>query len=156
MRFSSALRTVALIEAAKGALVLVAGLGLLSLVHQDAQRLAEQFVAHLHLNPASRYPRIFLAAAAGLSDFRLLLVAAGAMAYSVVRLVEAYGLWRARRWAQWFAAASGAIYIPFEVFELVERVGWLSLGALVLNVAVVAIMLLGVRHPGRDGFKEVR
>jgi hypothetical protein len=56
MRFAGAIRTVALVEAAKGALVLVAGLGLLSLVHHDAQRLAEVLVTHSHLNPASRYP----------------------------------------------------------------------------------------------------
>lgn len=33
-------RVVALFEAGKGALVIVAGLGLLSLIHQDVQRLA--------------------------------------------------------------------------------------------------------------------
>ena len=38
------LRTVAALEAAKGVLVLVAGLGLLSLVHRDAQRAAETVV----------------------------------------------------------------------------------------------------------------
>jgi hypothetical protein len=40
------LRTVALIEASKGTLVLLVGFGLLSLAHHDAQRIAEQWVAH--------------------------------------------------------------------------------------------------------------
>ena len=47
MRLSSALRTVALIEAAKGALVFVVGFGLLSLIHHDVQRFAERLIAHL-------------------------------------------------------------------------------------------------------------
>ncbi|MCZ7627424.1 MAG: DUF2127 domain-containing protein [Candidatus Methylomirabilis sp.] len=59
MQSSGTLRTVALLEAAKGLLVLVAGIGVLSFVHHDAQWVAERLVGHLHLNPASRYPRIF-------------------------------------------------------------------------------------------------
>jgi uncharacterized membrane protein (DUF2068 family) len=149
MRLSNAIRTVALFEAAKGALVLVSGVGLLSLVHRDAQHLAERIVAHFHLNPASRYPRIFLEMAGQLTDPHLLLIAAGAMAYSVVRFVEAYELWHAKRWAEWFATASGAIYVPFELLELYSHTGWLSLAALLLNIGVVAIMLYAVVHPSR-------
>lgn len=144
MRLSSALRTVAVIEAAKGALVLLVGLGLLSLVHHDVQRLAERLIAHAHLNPAARYPGIFIDVAGHISDARVLLIAAGAAVYALVRFIEAYGLWYARRWAEWFAAVSGGVYVPFEVFELYERVSWLSLGALVLNSAIVALMLYSV------------
>ena len=55
------LRMVALVEFIKGALVLVAGAGLLVLMHrQDLQDLAEALIRHLHLNPANEAPRIFL------------------------------------------------------------------------------------------------
>ena len=150
MQLSSALRTIALLEAAKGALVLLAGFALLSLIHHDVQRIAERLLAHAHLNPASRYPRIFIDLANQITDARLLLIAAGAFAYSLVRFVEAYGLWYARRWAEWFAALSGGIYIPFEIFELYERVTWLSLGALVLNLAIVAVMFSSLFKANRE------
>lgn len=141
MRLSSALRTVALIEAGKGALVLLVGLGLLSLIHRDIQQVAERLVAHAHLNPAARYPRIFIDAANQLTDARLLLLAVGAAAYALIRFTEAYGLWHARRWAEWFAVLSGGVYVPVEFFELYERVTWLSIGALVLNLTILAFML---------------
>ena len=148
MKLSGALRTVAVFEAAKGALVLLVGFNLLSLVHHDVQQAAEHLLARTHLNPASRYPHIFIDVANQLTSTRLLLIAAGAGVYSLARFIEAYGLWRARRWAQWFAAASGAIYVPFELFELYERVTWLSLGALTLNLAIVAFMLYHLFHAG--------
>ena len=151
MRLSSALRTVALFEAAKGLLVLLVGFGLLSLIHQDIQRVAERLVAHAHLNPAARYPRIFVDLANQLTDARLLLIAAGAGVYFLVRFIEAYGLWYARRWAEWLAALSGAIYVPFEVFELYEHATWLSLGALVVNLTIVVFMLYSLFHA--DGEK---
>ncbi len=145
MRLARSIRAAALLEAAKGALVLVAGFGVLAFVHRDAQRFAERLVAHLHLNPAGRYPRIFMDAAAHLTDARLWLLAAAAGAYALVRFVEAYGLWRGRRWAEWFAALSGGVYVPFELYELLVRPNWLSAGALALNGAIVALMVLVLR-----------
>jgi len=152
MRLSSALRTVALLEAAKGALVLLLGFGLLSLIHHDVQRVAERLIAHAHLNPAARYPRIFIDVTNQITDARLLLIAAGAGVYSLVRFIEGYGLWYARRWAEWFAALSGGIYVPFELFELYERATWLSLGALMLNSTIVVFMLYSLFHA--DGRKS--
>lgn len=140
-RLSQALRSIALYEAGKGALILLTGLGLLSLLHRDVEHFAEQLLRHLHLNPASHYPHIFLDAANHLTEPRILLLAVGAAAYSAVRFVEAYGLWRGRQWAEWFAALSGGIYIPFEIRELQVRMTVLSLGALVVNMAIVLFML---------------
>lgn len=140
-RLAGALKTVALIEAAKGVLVLLAGCGLLSLIHHDVQHFAEHLVRRAHLNPAAHYPHIFLALADKLTDAHLLLLAAGAGGYSLLRLVEAYGLWHARRWAEWLAALSGSFYIPFEIYELHKHASWLTVGSLMLNIAVVTFML---------------
>ncbi|MCC7485452.1 MAG: DUF2127 domain-containing protein [Burkholderiales bacterium] len=144
MRLSSAVRAAAVLEAAKGALVILVGMGLLSIIHHDVQGFAERLVAHTHLNPAARFPRIFLEAAGGLTNSRLALLAAGAAAYAAVRFVEAYGLWMQRRWAEWFAALSGGVYIPFEVREILENGTWLSVVALLLSSAIVALMLYSV------------
>jgi uncharacterized membrane protein (DUF2068 family) len=137
----STIRAVALLEAAKGTLVLLTGFGALSLIHRDAQRFAEELVGHLHLNPAKHYPRIFIEAATNFAETHLLLLAALAATYGLVRFIEAYGLWHGRRWAEWFAAVSGGIYIPFEIYELLKGMNWLSLGALVVNVLVVGLMV---------------
>ena len=138
---AAGVRAVAFFEALKGALVLVAGFGLLSLVHRDLQDLAERLVSHSHLNPASHYPRVFVEAAARTSDARLRTLAALAFAYSCVRFVEAYGLWRMRAWAEWFAIISGCIYLPIELYELFERATLIRAGVLVVNALIVAYLL---------------
>jgi uncharacterized membrane protein (DUF2068 family) len=61
--------------------------------------------------------------------------------YSLIRFVEAYGLWHQRRWAEWLAALSGAVYIPVEVYEIAHRASWLKVGALLVNLAIVAYMV---------------
>ena len=140
-RFIGTVRAVALFEGAKGTLVFLAGFGALSLIHHNVQRLAEQMIGHLHLNPASHYPRVFADAAANLTDARLLLLATWAGAYGSIRFVEAYGLWLQRRWAEWFAVISGAIYIPFEVYELLTGATWLALAALLVNILIIGLMV---------------
>ena len=134
----------ALIEGAKGVLVLGAGLGLFALAHRDLQSVAEELVRHLHLNPARQLPRIFLHLAAQLSDRRLWLLASAAIAYSSVRFVEAYGLWHDWKWMKWFAVLSGGIYIPAELSEVIYRFSWAKLIVLGANVFVVAFILFHV------------
>jgi uncharacterized membrane protein (DUF2068 family) len=153
MHPSTAIRAIALFEGFKGALVLTAGLGLVSLVHQDLEIVAGHAVSHLHLNPASRYPHIFLEAAAHTSNTRLLGLAAMAAGYSVFRLLEAYGLWFQKTWAEWVAAISGGIYIPFEVYEIARGKGWVAIAALIINVAIVGIMVWSLHRRGRAALK---
>ena len=149
-RREEAIRAIALLEAAKGTVVLLAGFGLLSLIHHDVQHVAEVIVRHLHLDPARRSPQIFLHAAANVTDRRLWLLVAGAGAYCLVRFIEAYGLWRQRGWAEAFAALSGAIYMPFEIERLLRGDKPIAAIALAVNVAVVAFMLYALRMRRRE------
>jgi uncharacterized membrane protein (DUF2068 family) len=147
------LRVVAVLEGAKGALVLVTGLGLLAFIHRDLHGAAEEIVRHFHLNPARQYPRIFLDAAARVSDTQLMLLALAAFLYAVVRFIEAIGLWRRKEWAAWFGVMSGAIYIPVELFEAVHRLSWATLTVLSVNLLVVVCLgyaLAMARRPPRN------
>ena len=138
---TKAIRAVACFEALKGIVVLAAATGLVSLIHHDLYAVAAMLVEHAHLNPASGYPQIFLDAASKLDDSKLLLLAAGAATYSAVRLIEAYGLFFERAWAEVLAAAGGAIYVPFEILGLVRKPTWYGALLLALNAAVVAVMV---------------
>lgn len=140
MKLTGGIRAVAATEAVKGAVVLLAGTGLLALVHHDAQAWAEAVVQRLHLNPANHLPRIFVDAAAHLNDSRLRFLALLAAVYSLARFVESYGLWRQRRWAEWIGVISGAIYIPWELVELSREVSWLRLTILGVNVLIVWLL----------------
>jgi len=138
---NSAVRVVALFEAFKGVLVLLVGTGVIALRHKGVYDLALSLIEHAHLNPASRYPHIFLDAAADLQNTRLQLLAAGAACYSALRFVEAYGLLFARSWAEMLAALAGAIYLPFEIAGLLHHVTLLRVAMFLANLAVVGIMV---------------
>jgi uncharacterized membrane protein (DUF2068 family) len=134
------LRVVSIFEATKGLLVLLTGFGLLAYIHQDLHLAAENLVRHFHLNPASHYPRIFIDLADHVSDGQLWIMAVSALLYSVVRFVEAYGLWHQRAWAEWFALLTGGMYVPIELFEVVKKVTWPRVTVLSVNAVIVAYL----------------
>ena len=134
-------RSVAFFEAVKGLLVLMAGCGVLTLIHRDYQLIAEDLIQHLHFNPANHYSKIFLDLSRNLTDARLWLFALFAFGYSGLRFAEAYGLWWQKDWAEWFAVASGAIYIPFELRELFLGVNALKISTFVINMIIVSYMV---------------
>lgn len=138
------LRVVAMFEAAKGAVVLLAGFGVLLALDHGVAPFADALVRHMHLNPAKEAPRIFLALLNDVSNRELQALAAGALAYAALRLAEAVGLWRARPWAEWLSVVSGALYVPFELYELSHGVTPLRLCMLLLNLGVVAYMALAL------------
>ncbi len=131
------LKTVAIFEVVKGALVLLIGLGFLSLVHHDVQAAIEETMRTLRLDPAWHYSQKFIEASARLTDTRLRLLAIAALAYALVRFVEAYGLWHELHWAEWFAVISAAIYLPVEVYHFSRRPDWTRAGLFFFNLFIV-------------------
>jgi uncharacterized membrane protein (DUF2068 family) len=84
----------------------------------------------------------------------LLLYGIAFAAYAVLNLVEAIGLWRARRWAEYLTLIEVVALVPYEIYELTKRVSVLKIVTLLINLAVVAYLLwahrlLGVRGGGR-------
>jgi uncharacterized membrane protein (DUF2068 family) len=69
-----------------------------------------------------------------------MLVAIVAGVYCFMRFIEAYGLWRGRAWAEWFALISGAIYLPLEIYELTRHATPIRWGVFLVNVLIVAYM----------------
>ena len=134
------LKAIAVLEAFKGLLALMVAVGIHMLAGRNLQQVAESIVSHAHLNPASHLPSIFIHALSSVSASNMSLIAIGALAYTVIRLIEAYGLWNGLVWTEWFALVSGAIYIPFEVYEILFHTSILGVGVFVINVIVVWYM----------------
>jgi len=135
-------RAVAMLEAGKGLLALVAGSGLMLFWNDNLQAISKSLLRHLHLNPGRTQEHVIWLALTSTAQNHLHLIAIGVLCYALVRLIEAGGLWNDRRWAEWLGALSGAIYVPLEVRELILRPGLISLTLLSLNILIVVYLSL--------------
>jgi uncharacterized membrane protein (DUF2068 family) len=133
---------VATLEFLKGLLVVLVGFGLISLEHRgiDLEEVARSLLYALHLGGERHLSAAFLRAAMRLEDVNLVRLAVAGLLYSLMRFIEAYGLWMGRVWAQWFALASGAAYIPLELFELIRKPTPIRFILLLVSILIVVYM----------------
>ncbi|PYX87555.1 MAG: DUF2127 domain-containing protein [Acidobacteria bacterium] len=149
------LRTVATIEFLKGIGGVLLGVGFLSLVHKDVWDITARVMEFLHINPDRHWAQVILDRADQVTDHQLLMVAAGFFAYSTLRFIEAYGLWKTRIWAEWLAILSGLLYLPFELHELLRKATPLKWALLVINLALVSYVAY-VRFSAKRLERQVR
>jgi uncharacterized membrane protein (DUF2068 family) len=140
------LHAIAIVEAAKGTLALLAASGLELIGPAPLLRWLEALVTHFQLDPAHGMAA-WLAHAINPSGVH---IAAGVAAlYGVLHLLEGWGLWRAKAWASWLGCLSAASYLPFDAYALFAHRHW-------LEAVVVAINLLVVWVLARDLLKRRR
>ena len=80
--------------------------------------LADQFgwdLDHSHIVETIRH--VFT-----LKSSTLIWFAVGLLAYALVELIEAVGLWMLKRWGEYFAVVATSCGLPFEIYELTERI----------------------------------
>ena len=86
-----------------------------------------------------------------LSTATIVLVGCALLAYGISQFVEAYGLWFAKRWGEYFAVIVTSIFIPLEVYELVEKATVFKVLLLAVNVAAVVWLIWSKRLFGVRG-----
>jgi uncharacterized membrane protein (DUF2068 family) len=149
-----ALRAIASFELAKGLIVLGAALVVVFAVGRDPWDFADAMLRLLHISPDRHFAQLFLDWADTLTDAKLWTIAAVAGVYSILRFVEAYGLWYARAWAEWIALISGAMYIPFEIYKFIHHLSLVHISIFLINVIIVSYMVYvlktgkGRQYPG--------
>jgi uncharacterized membrane protein (DUF2068 family) len=141
LSYKYGLRTVAVLEALKGAAVIALCVVLLSLLHKDLNTVVDHLTQWLRLNPDSRVADWFYDLADRTTGRGIWAAATVGLAYSACRFVEAYGLWHERHWAEWFAVISGALFVPVELFAAIAHPHWARLLVLVGNTLVVLFVL---------------
>jgi uncharacterized membrane protein (DUF2068 family) len=125
----------------KGALLLLIGLGVYSLIDNDVGEEFQKLLQFLHQDPEKKF---FTRLARDLTDITprsLKWIGMGTILYSLFSIIEGIGLILRVSWAGWLAIAESAFFIPIEVYELVHRFSWTVTVILGLNVLIVTYLV---------------
>ena len=82
--------------------------------HTDLHAATDALLLRHGVNPERHYTRLFIESVAKATNHHVGEIAALGLAYALIRLVEGYGLWQGKHWAEWFAVISAGIYLPLE------------------------------------------
>jgi uncharacterized membrane protein (DUF2068 family) len=115
-----------------------------------AKPLADVFNYDLDASPTVERIRKVLES----NQHTLTLIIVGLVAYGALQLVEGVGLWLLKRWGEYVAVVATSAFLPLEVYELTEKVSWLKVGALVVNLVAVFYLVWSKRLFGVRGGHE--
>jgi len=82
------------------------------------------------------------------------------VAYAVVELVEAVGLWLLKRWGEYFAVVATSVFLPLEIHDLTKGITMTRVVTFAINIAAVVSLLISKRlfglRGGRKAYDEER
>ena len=131
------LHVLALFEGLKGLLALIAAASLEVLGPQPLRNLIAGLITRFNLDPVhGTLPSLLDSINPGAVHLAVAVVSL----YAVWRLVEAWGLWRAKAWASWLGCVGTAAYLPLDLYALYHHNGWHTWAVLALNLIVVAVL----------------
>ena len=135
------LAAIALFKLIKGSLLLLVGAGLLKLVHAEIATLFSLLLEALHLTADSRIIHALVLKVDALQPDSVLVAGLVSLGYACLLLLEGVGLWLERAWAAYLTVISTSLLLPFELYEVIERVTILRVGVLVLNIVIVLYLV---------------
>ncbi|HEX3509498.1 MAG TPA: DUF2127 domain-containing protein [Solirubrobacteraceae bacterium] len=127
--------------------LVVVGLVLVTHPHANWASEATRFARHLGLDPNGNWVRRLITKLRKLHGSENVLFGVIALGYGALEGAEAYGLWRRRRWGEWLTVVATSLLVIPEVWELTKSVSLLKVGALLVNIAVVAYLVHRIRRP---------
>jgi uncharacterized membrane protein (DUF2068 family) len=130
----------------KGLLLLLFGLGLLKLVHADIATLYSRLLEVLHLDTDSQILHAVVLMVDALRPESVLVMSLVSMVYAVLLLTEGIGLWLEFSWAAYLTVASTSLFLPFELYEIVQRITALRIAVLLVNIIVVLYLVKQLKH----------
>lgn len=140
------LTAIAVFKFVKAFLLVATGVGALRLLNPTVADHARRWISALawQIDPDA-WPALE-ARLAWLQSPKLKLLSVAAFSYSMLFAVEGFGLWRAKRWAEYLTIVATCSFIPFEVYELTRRLTWPRVLTLVINLLVVVYLIWRVRR----------
>ncbi|MGH8123665.1 MAG: DUF2127 domain-containing protein [Rudaea sp.] len=132
-----ALRYIAVYKFLKALGLLLLAAVAFGFVHTPWLERAADWVARLPIRSGHLFVMRWMDQLLGLSPRKFELIGTGACAYAALFLVEGWGLWCGKRWAEYLTVFATASLIPFEVWENFHHLTWLKIAVLALNIAIV-------------------
>jgi uncharacterized membrane protein (DUF2068 family) len=122
-------------------LFVAVGVGAMRLLHKDIGDVLTDLATALRFNPESRFVNFVLDKASVLNDPILRRIGVAAFCYSGLSLAEGIGLYLERAWGEILTLIITASFLPWEIFEIIQKLTWIRVALLFINVLVFLYLL---------------
>lgn len=105
-----------------------------------------RLVDHLPIQTGRHVLQHWMDQLTGMTPSHFVFAGIAACIYAALFLVEGFGLWTGRRWAEYLTTIATASLVPFEVYELVHHATLVKAAVLVANVVIVTYLIYLLRR----------
>jgi hypothetical protein len=134
-----AIVAIGILKMLKSASLLALGIALIYYRNEDLGKVASRWITNVWLGRS--YVDAVLVKLSFLSKDKIDEFAIGSFVYSALLLIEGVGLCLRRRWAEFLTVGITASLLPFEFYELYQRVTATGVVVTVLNIAIVVYLI---------------
>ena len=120
-----------------GVLFAALSFSMLTLLNKDMMVFTDQLLVYLNLDIEKDYVQDIVDLLTNIKGGTIVGISAGMFLLSSLNLMEAYGLHMRRRWAEWLTVIATSLFIPLELYEVIQQQTMVRIGALVINIAIV-------------------
>lgn len=138
------LEVIAAVKLVQAAGLILMGFGALGLLKAGRADALENWLEQLSLSEGHRIASAFagegLNLLQGATPRKIMVAAMGSFIYGGIFIVEAAGLWRLKRWAEYLTIFVTSSLLPFEIFAVWREANILRVSAVILNTGVVSYL----------------
>ncbi len=137
---------IAIYKFVKVAGLLAIDFGLIKLLQPATGHRIQNWI--LALSESDAHPHVLraLVQITSYSPRRIQEVGAVVLFYALLYMIEGLGLWFQTRWAEYLTIVATGMFVPLEIYEVVQRVTVPRVGALIINIGAVAYLAYRLRH----------
>ena len=135
-----AIVAIGIFKLTKSAILLALGIALIRCRNRDLGEVASQWISNVWLGRP--YIDAVIDKLSFMSKETIDKFAIGSFVYSVLLLIEGVGLCLRKRWAEFLTVGITASLLPFEFYELYQRVTITGIVITALNVAILAYLIV--------------
>lgn len=143
---------VGLFKLSKAVFFTSVGAGAIHLMHRNLGELVMRVIDSLPIDPEGRVVSMLMDKADLIDAHDLRRIGAGAFIYALLCLIEGTGLVLRKTWAEYFTVVLTALGLPVEGFEILHRFTWFKVGALVINLLILAYLLWVLKARGKNTY----
>jgi uncharacterized membrane protein (DUF2068 family) len=117
------------------------GLGAFHYLHRDLREAILNLAARLRRDPEGRLVGFVLNHLDSMTAKRLREIGMATFLYAGLRVAEGLGLVLEKAWAEYLTVGVTMSFLPWEMYEIVERLDWVRVGLLIINLLVLAYLV---------------
>ncbi len=155
------LKIIGVLKLLSGASALLVGMGVFRFLAHDPGPHAERILTHFGLDPNNHFIHAVISSITGIDHAKLRALEVGTFFYAPLHTIEGTGLILGYHWAEYLVVVATGSLVPFELYELVQKLTFIRGGIFVANIAIVIYLIavlrrdrrsrLAAEHPGREG-----